>query len=183
MKKIKQVLLMALASLVLVSCTGTTALETKEETTVEMTDSKDDTREGTTKLEEAEDFDVFSNGQISFAYHTSWQEVDGAQGVFAADDQQSVYGLNSTSEIGSLSPEAFKDTIAEVFEQEYEILEQSSELSDWNTSDGVSCMVHSFLVTDQSGSYTYLELVMAPDKILFLSIRSGSQQELLCGEI
>ena len=174
--------ILLLTGLLLVSCNGKTADQTTMTTKIETTKATaEQTKEKETKEEketgeskstqqQADQEDSYSNESITFSIDPEWMPVKDNEGVFVTADQKVVYGMNGISELGSTTPEEVYAEMKKLYGLKTSVEQESDELTEWESLDGVTCQIAAMTVKMTEGPFVQLEVVIAPDKNLVVTL-------------
>lgn len=176
-----------LAGLILISCGGktenqavvTAEIETTKETAEQTKEKKTKEKETKEAVEpsvsegtqiQADMGDYYANELVAFTIDPEWMPIEGYEGMFATADQKAVYGINGSSMLGLLTPKEFYLELKNIYGLNASIEQESDELTEWESSDGVIRQTAAMLVKTGERSFSQMEVVIAPDKNLVVTL-------------
>lgn len=109
---------------------------------------------------------------ISFKIPDTHIKID--ENTFMSDDSGEVYGINAVAPMGSTSPQDAYDFLVSQYRESDQVLEVSSTLSPWTSSDKVSCYVGTVILLGEDNLTTFIDIIFAPDKNVAISLFCSS---------
>ena len=100
---------------------------------------------------------------ITFSVDASWQPQSGMEGTFLIPDEACAYQLQGISPLGDYAPQDFFDSLIEVYESQYSIINADTTLSAYTSPDNVECYLGNIKML-MDNNFFDIDVLIAPQK-------------------
>ncbi len=122
------------------------------------------------------EYTVVNEGRFNFSVPTDYTSSDIAN-VFMSSDGTLFMGINAVSSIGSEEPDSVYLSILDLYKDSGTITDSAAELKDFVSIDGTECRYGYAKIAMNDTSYSYIGIIVAPNKNLLISIMAQSLSE------